>query len=122
MAVLLPIRYLPPAVPEPVFLDLMDRRRIIGGVIGLAVSPLPLYFALNSMDSGYGDYRGAFTFFPVVRFSSCLRAEVIALPLALVQYPFYGWFAGRCISNKPFARFSVVLLLLHVIPMLWTFL
>ena len=41
----------------------------------------------------------------------------LVIPFALVQYPFYGWLAGRCISQRHFMRLVVVLLIVHIIPM-----
>lgn len=95
----------------------MDRKSILGAVIGLVVSPIPLYLALMSMGAGHGDYRWTFVFFPVVAYVMLAGAHVFAIPFALLQYPFYGWFAGRCISKKHFTRLVVVLLIVHIIPL-----
>jgi hypothetical protein len=100
----------------------MNRSAIVGAVIGLVVSPLPLYLAVNSAGAGHGNYRWSFTFFPLLTFAMLAGLGALVIPLALIQYPFYGWFAGRCISNKQFVTLTVVLLLVHVIPMLLTFL
>jgi len=36
----------------------------------------------------------------------------------LLQYPWYGWYAGRCLAREHFIRICVVLLLFQIIPML----
>jgi hypothetical protein len=95
----------------------MDRKSVIGTLIGLVISPIPLYLAVQSMGAGHGDYRWAFVFFPVVTFVMLAGAHVWAIPFALLQYPVYGWFTGRCISKKHFIRIAVVLLIVHVIPL-----
>jgi hypothetical protein len=96
----------------------MDRKAVIGAVIGLAVSPIPLFLALQSGGAGHGDYHLTFAFFPVLTYIMLAGAHAWVVPFALVQYPFYGWFTGRCISRKQFTKLTVVLLFLHVIPMI----
>ncbi len=100
----------------------MDRKSVTGAIIGLVLSPIPLYVALSSMGAGHGNYRWTFDFFPLLTFVMLAGAGVLVIPFALLPYPFYGWFAGRCISRKQFARLAIVLLSVHVIPMLITLL
>jgi hypothetical protein len=106
-----------PGASERGAIDHMDRKSVIGAIIGLAVSPIPLYLAVQSMGAGHGDYRLTFAFFPVLTYVMLAGAHELAIPFALLQYPFYGWYAGRCISKKHFIRLVVMLLSVHVIPM-----
>ena len=100
----------------------MDRKSITGAVIGLVLHPIPLYLALNSMGAGHGNYRWTFILFPLLTFVMLVGAGALVIPFALVQYPFYGWFAGRCVSRKQFVRLAIVLLFVHIIPVLFTLL
>lgn len=45
-------------------------------------------------------------------------AGPLVVPFVLLQYPFYGWYTGRCISRDHYIRLAVVLLLVQIIPML----
>jgi hypothetical protein len=97
------------------------REDIMGVTIGVAVTPVVLILAMVSMGAGHGDYLWAKLFFPVLTLVMVAGAGVFVVPFALVQYPYFGWYMGRCISKRRFVRLAVVLLILQVIPMLFMF-
>ncbi len=89
-----------------------------GLIIGIVATPIFLLLAVGSMGAGHGNYRCALFFYPILTYVMLLGAGLLALPLALCQYPFYGWFICRCISKKQFTKLTVVMLLLQIIPMI----
>jgi Ca2+/Na+ antiporter len=93
------------------------RGDLIGIAIGVAVTPVVIILAMVSMGAGHGDYLWAKVFFPVLTFVMVCGAGVFVFPFVFVQYPFFGWYIGRCISKRRFVRLAVILLILHVIPM-----
>ena len=93
----------------------------MGITIGVAVTPVVLILAMVSMGAGHGDYLWAKLFFPVLTFAMVCGAGVFVFPFVFVQYPFFGWYIGRCISKRRFVRLAVILLILQVIPMLFMF-
>ena len=97
------------------------REDLMGITIGVAVTPVVLILAMVSMGAGHGDYLWAKLFFPVLTFVMVTGAGVFVVPFAFVQYPYFGWYIGRCISKRRFVRLAVVLLILQVIPMLFMF-
>jgi len=97
------------------------REDIMGITIGVAVTPVVTILAMVSMGAGHGDYLWAKLFFPVLTFAMVCGAGVFVFPFVFVQYPFFGWYIGRCISKRRFVRLAVVLLILQVIPMLFMF-
>ena|SRR5882762_38456 len=100
----------------------MDKKSTVGAIIGLAVTPIVILMALNSGGAGHGNYFWAWFFFPLLTFIMLAGAGALVVPFVLLQYPFYGWYVGRCISKKQFARLSIVLLFAQAIPMLLTLL
>jgi hypothetical protein len=92
----------------------MERKTKIGTVVGLAISPVVLFLAIASAGAGHGNYILAFILFPLITVGLTIGPWVSLL--ALVQYPFYGWFIGRCLDRRQFTRLVVVMLLLHLLP------
>lgn len=42
---------------------------------------------------------------------------IILYSLAVLQWVFYGWFIGSCISQKKYGRLALVFLFIHIIPL-----
>ena len=97
------------------------REDIVGITIGVAVTPVVIMLAMVSAGAGHGDYLWAKVFFPVLTLVMVAGAGAFVVPFAFVQYPFFGWYIGRCISKRRFVRLAVILLILQVIPMLFMF-
>lgn len=96
----------------------MDKLSKIGLIIGLLITPIAIMLALASGGAGHGNYRLCFALYPLVSMIMFAGAGPFVAPLALAQYPFFGWYIGRCISRKQRVRMWLVILLLQVIPML----
>ncbi len=94
----------------------MKHKALIGTIIGLLFTPLAVSWALKS--AGHGDFYWAGVLFPLVTTAMFAGAGPVIVPLALLQYPFYGWYTGRCISKEHYLRLIIVLLLVQIIPML----
>jgi hypothetical protein len=94
----------------------MKRSSLIGALIGILLTPIAVILALKS--AGRGDFYWAGVFFPVLTIMLLKGAGPIVIPFALLQYPWFGWYTGRCIAREHFIRIAAVLLLLQIIPML----
>lgn len=94
----------------------MKNKALIGALIGVALTPIAIAVTLKS--ASHGDLYWAGVFFPLLTIFLLKGAGPLIIPLVLVQYPFFGWYTGRCISRVHYLRVSVVLLGLQVIPML----
>jgi hypothetical protein len=89
---------------------------LIGALIGVAFTPVAVALALKS--AGQGDLYWAGVFFPALTMLMLAGVGPAVVPLALFQYPFFGWYTGRCISREHYIRLAVLLLLVQIIPML----
>jgi hypothetical protein len=96
----------------------MDKKAKIGVIVGVIATPVVIVLAVGSGGAGHGDYLWARVFYPLLTFIMLAGAGGLVVPFALVQYPFYGWYIGRCISRQQFIRLAVILLILQIIPML----
>jgi hypothetical protein len=94
----------------------VKRASLIGGLIGILLTPIAIILALKS--AGRGDFYWAGVFFPVLTIMLLKGAGPVVIPFALLQYPWFGWYAGRCIAREHFIRIAAVLLVLQIIPML----
>ena len=94
----------------------MKHKSLIGSIIGLAFTPIAIALALKS--AGQGDFYWAGVFFPTLTMIMLAGAGPLVVPFVLLQYPFLGWYTGRCISKDHYIRLAVLLLLVQIIPML----
>lgn len=94
----------------------MKHKSLIGAIIGVVITPIAIALALKS--AGQGDFYWAGVFFPALTIIMLGGAGPLVVPFVLLQYPFYGWYTGRCISRDHYIRLAVVLLLVQIIPML----
>ena len=94
----------------------MKHKALIGAIIGVVVTPLAIALALKS--AGNGDFYWAGVFFPVLTIALLKGAGPLVVPFVLLQYPFFGWYTGRCISKEHYIRPAVLLLVVQVFPML----
>ncbi len=99
----------------------MDKKTKVGVIIGAVVTPITIVLAVISGGAGHGDYLWARVFFPLLTMVMLGGAGSFVVPFVFAQYPFYGWYIGRCISKRRFVRLAVVLLLLQIIPMIICF-
>lgn len=79
---------------------------------GLALSIPALILAMLSSGAGHGDYAFARALFPVpmlLTFNDTIN--ILSLITALVQFPLYGWIAGRAMARQDFRLLGVVLTL-----------
>jgi hypothetical protein len=97
----------------------MKSKPLLGAVVGLLLSPIPLVIAMNSTGAGHGDYLWAMILFPIVTFLMFL-SPILAV-LALLQYPFYGWLAGCALAAKRPGIFWGPFIFMHVIPLILVF-
>ena len=100
-------------------IHLVNTPSTIGLVVGITVTPIVAVLALASAGGGHGDYRLCIALFPLLTIGMFTVLGAFAIPLALAQYPFFGWYIGRCIARKQFIRMAVVILLLQIIPMVY---
>jgi hypothetical protein len=91
-------------------------KSLIGAIIGVVFTPIAVSLALKS--AGRGDFYWAGVFFPALTMMMLAGAGPLVVPFALIQYPFFGWYTGRCISREHYIRLAVMLLLVQIIPML----
>jgi hypothetical protein len=94
----------------------MKRISLFGALIGILFTPIAVILALKS--AGRGDFYWAGVFYPVLTILLLKGAGPIIIPFALLQYPFFGWYTGRCILREHYIRIGVILLVLQIIPML----
>ena len=94
----------------------MKQKALIGGVIGLVFTPIAVLLALKS--ARQGDLYWAGIFFPALTMIMLAGAGPLVVPLALLQYPFFGWYTGRCISRQHYIRLALLLLFVQILPML----
>lgn len=66
-----------------------------------------------------GDLYWAGVFFPVLTIIMLAGAGPLVLPFVFLQYPFYGWYTGRCLAKERYIRLGVLLLLGQILPMLY---
>ena len=73
------------------------KSKIIGTIVGVAVTPVALLLALISSGAGHGDYLAARLFFPAPMLAADFFGQITipALLLACIQFPTYGWFVGE---------------------------
>lgn len=94
----------------------MKHKALIGALIGVAFTPIAISLALKS--AGHGDFYWPGVFFPALTMIMLAGAGPLVVPFVLLQYPFFGWYTGRCISRDHYLRLAAVLLLVQVVPML----
>jgi len=95
---------------EKVFVQVqrqMNKTSIIGLIIGIIITPFTLYLAVVSGGAGHGDYAWAAIFFPLESLMMVAGGSGVLLPFVFVQYAFYGWFIGYCISKRWFLLISL---------------
>jgi hypothetical protein len=98
----------------------MDAKSKIGLIVGVVVTPVLVFLAVVSGGAGHGDYFWARVFYPLLCWLMLFAgAGALVVPFVFLQYPFFGWFIGRCITKKQFIRLAVVLLVLQIIPMIF---
>jgi hypothetical protein len=94
--------------------------------LGMAVTPVFVVFAAVSGGVGHGSYLPAIILFPywaalVIMFDSIALSvfwPLIALPLALVQYPLYGHVIGSVWVGRRRAFYLVGIGLIHVVVLI----
>ncbi|HZR20457.1 MAG TPA: hypothetical protein VFE51_24460 [Verrucomicrobiae bacterium] len=89
---------------------------LIGTIIGIILTPIAIAISLKSAQQG--DFYWAGVFFPVLTLLLFKGGGPIVLPLALAQYPLFGWYTGRCIRREHYIRLGIVLFVLQIFPML----
>ena len=94
----------------------MKRASLIGAVLGIIFTPLAIALALKSAQQG--NFYWAGIFYPLLTICLLKGAGPLVIPFALLQYPWFGWYTGRCLAREHFIRIAVVLLTLQIIPML----
>lgn len=94
----------------------MKHKALIGAIIGIIFTPIAIALALKS--AGQGNFYWAGVFFPVLTVILLKGAGPAVVPFVFMQYPFFGWYTGRCISKEHYIRITVLLLVLQIIPML----
>lgn len=97
----------------------------VGLAIGIAFTPVALYLSMLSAGAGHGDYGLAKVLYPIpVLILMCgSPAFVIALPLAVVQYPLFGILLGYTCRQGRRAFVAVFMLtgLIHVAALTFVF-
>ena len=96
----------------------MKRKSLIGAIIGALFTPVAVALALKS--AGQGDFYWAGVFFPILTLILLKGGGPLVVPFVLLQYPFYGWYTGRCITREHYIRLVVLLLIVQIVPMLVT--
>ena len=91
-------------------------KTLIGALVGIVITPVAVILSLKSAQRG--DFYWAGMFYPVLTLMLLKGAGPLVVPLALLQYPFFGWYTGRCINNERYIRLAALLLLAQVFPML----
>ena len=78
------------------------KKKIIGLVLGLILTPVALFFAVASAGAGHGDYVLARVLFPLTILSTHLTESigVVGFTIACVQFPLYGWLLGSAAHVK----------------------
>ena len=94
----------------------MKRASLIGAILGIILTPIAVALALKS--AGRGDFYWAGVFYPLLTIWLLKGAGPLVIPFALLQYPWFGWYTGRCIAREHYIRITVVLLVLQIVPML----
>lgn len=94
----------------------MKHKSLIGAVIGVIFTPLAVVLALKS--AGHGDLYWAGVFFPALTMIMLAGAGPLVVPFVFLQYPFFGWYTGRCISKEHYIRLVVLLTVVQILPML----
>jgi hypothetical protein len=94
----------------------MKRASLIGAILGIVFTPIAVALALKSAQQG--NFYWAGIFYPVLTIWLLKGAGPLVIPFALLQYPWFGWYAGRCLAREHYIRIAVVLLVLQIIPML----
>jgi hypothetical protein len=94
----------------------VKHKALWGAILGLVLTPIAIFLALKS--AGHGDFYWAGVFFPVLTLTMLAGAGPAVVPLVLVQYPFFGWYTGRCISRQHYIRLAIVWIVLQIGPML----
>lgn len=97
----------------------MNKSSKIGTIVGVTLTPFLAILALFSAGAGHGDYFLARIFYPLPMLILMSGAGGFIIPLVLLQYPFFGWLIGHCISRKQFIRLALILVLLQFFPMVF---
>lgn len=94
----------------------MKHKALLGALVGVIITPVAVGMALKS--AGRGDFYWAGVFYPLLTIFLLKGAGAVVVPFVLLQYPFFGWYTGRCIGRERYIRPAVLLLVLQIIPML----
>jgi hypothetical protein len=94
----------------------VKHKPLAGAIVGVVLTPIAISLALKS--AGQGNFYWAGVFFPVLTIFLLKGAGPVVVPFALLQYPFFGWYTGRCITKEHYIRLAILLLVAQVIPML----
>ena len=94
----------------------MKHKALIGAILGVLLTPIAVIISLKSAQ--HGDFYWAGVFFPILTLMLFKGGGPVVALLALLQYPFFGWYTGWCISKEQYIRLAVVLLFLQILPML----
>jgi hypothetical protein len=94
----------------------VKHKALIGAILGVLFTPFAIAISLKFARDG--DFYWAGVFFPILTLMLFKGAGPLILPLALLQYPFFGWYSGRCLSREHYIRLAVLLSLLQIFPML----
>ena|SRR5579859_2538092 len=94
----------------------MKHKSLIGAILGIVITPLAVALALKS--AGKGDFYWAGVFYPLLTMAMFAGAGPFVVPFVLFQYPFLGWYTGRCVTREHYIRLAVVLLAGQIVPML----
>jgi hypothetical protein len=96
----------------------VKHKPLIGAIIGVIFTPLAVALSLKS--AGQGNFYWAGIFYPILTVILLKGAGALVVPFVLLQYPFLGWYTGRCITREHYIRMAVVLLVVQILPMLYT--
>lgn len=89
---------------------------LIGAIIGVIFTPLAVVISLKGAQ--HGDYYWAGVFYPLLTLLLFKGGGLVVALLALLQYPLFGWYTGRCVAREHYIRIAVVLCSLQIFPML----
>lgn len=89
---------------------------VVGTLAGVLVAPIALLTAIASAGGGHGHYLAARLWFPFTMVSTYFLDSITPpfIVLAVLQYPAYGWIAGRAVSHQKTRTALLMILVLHV--------
>jgi hypothetical protein len=88
---------------------------LIGAGVGVLFTPVAVILSLKSAQQG--DFYWAGVFYPLLTVALLKGSGPVVAILALLQYPLFGWYTGRCIAREQYIRLATIWSVLQIIPM-----